>query len=130
MKRIRKHFDETLLRRFYLVIGWLMVICAFIGIFLPILPTVPFLIVAAWCFSRSSPRFSHWLYNHPLFGPPLKRWEERGAINMPAKCMAIGGMTGGFFIVFFFVSPPLWVTITLGTVLLVTAIYIISRPLQ
>jgi hypothetical protein len=56
-----------------------------IGVFLPLLPTVPFMLLAAFCFARSSERLHNWLISHPTFGPSILEWQERGAINPRAK---------------------------------------------
>ncbi len=58
------------------------------GAFLPLLPTVPFLLLSAYCFSRSSERLHVWLVNHPVFGPAIADWRERGAISLKAKRLA------------------------------------------
>lgn len=60
-----------------------------IGIFLPLLPTTPFLLLAAWCFVRSSPRAHAWLYRQKVIGPALRDWEERKAISRRAKTQAV-----------------------------------------
>lgn len=59
-----------------------------VGIFLPFLPTVPFLLLAAFCFGQSSRRLHRWLLSHPTFGPPIRDWNARGAIGRPAKYLA------------------------------------------
>jgi uncharacterized protein len=56
-----------------------------VGIFIPVMPTVPFLIVAAWAASRSSPRLHHWLITHPRLGRPLREWNEYGIVPRRAK---------------------------------------------
>ncbi len=58
---------------------------AFVGVFLPLLPTVPFLLLAAFCFARSSERLHNWLLTHPTFGPSVVDWQERRAISMRSK---------------------------------------------
>ncbi len=64
-----------------------------VGIFLPVLPTVPFVLVAAWAASLSSTRLSHWLDNHPQFGKPLNEWRRHGVVRRRAKWAATLAMT-------------------------------------
>lgn len=59
-----------------------------IGIFLPLLPTVPFLLLSAFLFSRSSPRLHTWLLSHPQFGPLIEDWNRSGVIRPRAKRLA------------------------------------------
>ena len=80
------------MRLIYIAIGCIAVVLGVIGIFLPLLPTTPFLLVAAWAFAKSSPRLEAWLTNHPRFGPPLRDWRERGAIPKRAKVIAVAAM--------------------------------------
>lgn len=63
-----------------------------VGIALPILPTTPFVILAAFCFARGSRRLEHWLLTHPRFGPALQDWRRHGAITRKAKRAAVVGM--------------------------------------
>lgn len=65
-----------------------------IGLFLPVMPTVPFLIVAAWCASRSSPRLHRWLMNHPRFGRQLNDWYDYGVVPRKAKWVTSVMMAG------------------------------------
>ena len=59
-----------------------------VGVLLPLLPTVPFMLLAAVCFARSSPQLHAWLIHHPVFGPPVVDWQRHGAIGRPAKRLA------------------------------------------
>ncbi|HZY32694.1 MAG TPA: YbaN family protein, partial [Rhodanobacter sp.] len=71
----------------------LCVLLGVIGLFLPVMPTVPFLIVAAWAASRSSPRLHDWLHQHPRFGRQLRDWNEAGVVPRRAKWITAVMMT-------------------------------------
>jgi len=85
---------------FFLSIGWLSFGLGFIGIFLPILPTTPFMILAAACFSKGSPRFHLWLLEHRVFGPPIVDWQRNKVIRLKYKILAGLMMTGSCVIIF------------------------------
>lgn len=108
--------------------GVLCVGLAVVGVFLPLMPTTIFLILAAWCFARSSPRLEAWLMNHPRFGPLLRDWREHGAVPRRAKVLAVIGMTTGFAIFFAAAHPKLWLALVVGGVLALIAAYVVSRP--
>ncbi|MDO8326408.1 MAG: YbaN family protein [Cypionkella sp.] len=76
------------MRVIWLLVGLLSVAMAVVGAFLPLLPTVPFLLLAAICFSKSSDRLHVWLIQHGRLGPPIKAWQNSGSISLPAKWMA------------------------------------------
>ncbi len=116
------------LRIIYHIIGLLMIVLAIIGAILPIMPTVPFLLVASWCFARSSPRFHNWLHSHKVFGPPIKQWEEQGVISPFVKILAVGGMSVGFCSFLLIAKPVLWLTICTAIVLIAISVYILTRP--
>ncbi|MGB0733862.1 MAG: YbaN family protein [Pontibacterium sp.] len=75
-------------RSFYYVMGYLALALGAIGVVLPLLPTTPFVLVAAFCFSKASPRLHRWLTNHRLFGPLICEWEAHGVIRFRIKCLA------------------------------------------
>ena len=79
----------------WLVAGGLSLALGIVGIFVPLLPTTPFVLLAAFCFSRGSTRCEHWLLNHPRFGPMVRDWRERHAIPLRAKQLAWTMMTVG-----------------------------------
>jgi uncharacterized protein len=66
-----------------------------IGIFLPLLPTVPFVLLAAWCFSRGSERWERWMLAHRVFGPIVRDWRATRAVPLRAKQLASLMMAGG-----------------------------------
>lgn len=69
-------------------LGLLCVALGLIGVVLPLLPTVPFMLLAAFFFARSSERLHHWLISHPTFGPPIVDWQSSGAIRPRVKRLA------------------------------------------
>jgi hypothetical protein len=75
-------------RHLYLVGGWASLAIGAVGVFLPLLPTVPLVILAAFCFARSSPRLEAWLLGHPAFGHHIVAWREKGAISRKGKIAA------------------------------------------
>lgn len=77
-------------------LGWLFVALGVAGIALPLLPTTPFLLLAALCFSRGSKRMHHWLVNHPTLGPPIINWQTNRTITRKIKVVALLSM-GGLF---------------------------------
>ncbi|ATW03367.1 YbaN family protein [Sphingorhabdus sp. YGSMI21] len=116
-------------RIFWLVLGLLLVGVGFVGAFLPLLPTVDFLILALACFARSSPRLEAWLLNHPRFGPGLRAWREERAISRKARITSWCGMAFGYGL-FLFAARPDWLPASLvGIAVLASALWVASRPL-
>ena len=77
-----------LVRTTYVLAGHTSLALGFIGIFVPLLPTTPFVLLAAVCYSRGSERFHTWLRDHPRFGPMIHSWREHGAIGLRSKVAA------------------------------------------
>jgi len=84
--------DRTLRPRWqrhcWLVAGGLALMLALAGLLLPLLPTVPFILLAAWCFSRGSRRIEQWMLDHPHLGPPIRDWRANRAVPLRAKQLA------------------------------------------
>ncbi|KKC35414.1 membrane protein [Devosia epidermidihirudinis] len=116
------------MRPLYLIAGLVMLALGIIGAFVPLMPTTIFLIMAAWCFARSSPRLENWLLNHRQFGPTLRAWREHGAISRRAKIMACLGITLGFVLFWIGARPGLWLWLGVLAVMLACAWFIVSRP--
>ncbi|MBF6623732.1 MAG: YbaN family protein [Pseudomonas stutzeri] len=85
-------YRNPLVRYLLLAVGWLSVALGFIGIFVPVLPTTPFLLLAAACFVRSSQRFYNWLVMHPRLGPWFRDYLDGNGIPLKGKVYAIGTM--------------------------------------
>ena len=77
-------------KQLLLIAGWVSVVLGVIGALLPVVPTTPFLILAAYCFSKSSPRIHSWLTGLPYFGSAIIDWEANKVIRPRAKALAIG----------------------------------------
>ncbi len=116
------------MQRFWLAIGWLTVAAAFAGVWMPLVPTVPFLLVALWAFTRGSPDARRWLLEHPRFGPSLQAWQEHGAIPWHGKLLSAVGMAGSFLILVFTTELPLWVLVVVGLLFLAIGAYVCTRP--
>jgi uncharacterized protein len=116
------------MRLVYLVLGMVFMALGLIGALVPVLPTVPFLIVATACFARSSPRLESWLLDLPRFGPTLRKWRERGAITMKAKLMSLFGMSIGFALFWLGAKPTPILTLTVASIMLMGVAYVFSRP--
>ncbi|MBN9659063.1 MAG: YbaN family protein [Acidobacteria bacterium] len=73
-------------------LGCLAAVLAFVGVVVPGLPSTEFVLAAAYCFARSSPRMENWLLQHRWFGPTLRRFRETGGITRSGKRVALGSM--------------------------------------
>ena len=100
---------------------------AVIGAFLPIVPTVPFVLLAAWAAARSSPRLAHWLESHPQMGPYIRDWRDGGMVNRRAKWVATGTMSMGAASMVFFVQPW-WVPLSAIVMMAGVAAWLWLRP--
>lgn len=115
-------------RPLLLAVGWIMVGLGCVGIVVPGLPTVPFLLVALWAFSKSSQRFHDWLYTHPRLGPPLRDWREYGVISLRAKTLAIATMIVSLLWINFGIAEDWVFPAIVAACLLPPAIFIVTRP--
>lgn len=115
------------MRPVWFICGVFSVIVGVIGIVLPGLPTVPLLLLAAFCFARSSDRAHNWLITHPKLGPPIEEWNKNGAIHRSAKIAATICIAAGFLISLF-LGVPLWALTLQALTLCCVALFIWTRP--
>ncbi len=115
-------------RALFFVSGLALTALGIVGAFLPLLPTTVFLILAAACFARSSPRLETWILDHRQFGPLVRNWREHGVIPPRAKALACGGMALGFVGFWFGVHPRLWLSLVVGAALAACAVFVLTRP--
>lgn len=110
---------------FWWFVGFAGLALAVVGTLLPIMPTVPFLIVAAYGFNRSSPRFHAMLMNHRVFGPQIQEWHDHRAIDPRVKAFVVASMAVGLCVSFFLLPRPWWLVQL--SVLTLVALYIVTR---
>lgn len=98
-----------------------------LGVALPGLPTVPFILLASWCAMRGSPRLHGWLLAHPRFGPMIADWERDGSVSRGAKRMAVAMMALASLLML--LSPaPLWAWAAGTATMLVVGVWLWRRP--
>jgi uncharacterized protein len=115
-------------RYFFLGLGWLCLGLGSLGIVMPILPTTPFLLVAVWAFSRSSPELADKIRNHKTAGPFVRAWQDHGVIPPLGKILAVVMMSvmGGYLMLFS--AAPLWAGTLACAAMVAIAVYVVSRP--
>jgi len=118
---------EKLLKSLLLAIGWISVVLGVLGIFLPLLPTTPFLLLAAACFVRSSPKFYQWLVDHPRLGSYILHYLNGEGIPKRAKFFSIM-MIAGTISFSIWLVPILWVKVLLLVIALSVSTYILRQP--
>lgn len=112
----------------YLISGHLCLLLGVIGAFLPIVPTTPFLLLAAFCYSKSSTRLHLWIIQHKYLGPPLRDWQERGVIGIHAKILSSVMILLVLILRFPKLEVALPIKLVATSVLIGVLIFIWSRP--
>ena len=116
------------MKKFILItIGWSCVGLAFIGTFVPGIPTTIFLIVALWAFAKSSKKFHSWLLNHKRFGPILQNWESHKVVPRKAKILMVILQISAV-IIFHYSLQNIYLTVLLIITLVFVARYVLSLP--
>ena len=110
-----------------ITVGWCCVGMAFIGVFVPGIPTTIFLIVALWAFARSSKKFHSWLLNHKRFGPILQNWESHKVVPRNAKILMVILQISAV-IIFHYSLQNIYLTVLLIITLIFVARYVLSLP--
>lgn len=120
-------YRKISIRALWFSLGSLALILGLIGVVLPVLPTTPFIILAAFCFGKSAPSFAARLERHRVFGPMIADWRSNGAIA-PRYKRAAGLMMGGAFAISVTLAMPVWVLLVQAVCLSGAAAYVFSRP--
>ena len=110
-----------------LILAYLFLALALIGILLPGLPTVPFLLLTAWFAARGSDRLHNWLYTHPKLGQLLIDWEQQKAVSRSSKLVAVAMLMVSWLVMYYRLeSGCIMIVITLLFITIAT--FLISRP--
>ncbi len=120
----------SLARPLLLLLGWASVGLGIIGIVMPLFPTTPFLLVAIWAFSKSSPELAQRIREHRVAGPFIRDWQDEGVIPNRAKALALTMMAAILAYLHFGADLAPWIEWLVAAILLATGIYIVSRPGQ
>lgn len=110
------------------IVAWVSLALGLVGLVTPVLPTVPFIILASWAGMRSSRHVHDYLESHRVFGPILRNWREHGAIQRRAKVVATLSMATGAVVLWWLSPAPPWVAAIVCAVMAGVAIWIWMRP--
>lgn len=115
-------------RPIFLALGWVFVSLGVLGVIFPLLPTTPFLLVAVWAFTRSSPELAERIRNHRYAGPFIRDWQDNGVIPVQAKVASVSMMAAMVAYLELGTETPHWVVGLVAAALLAVAAYILTRP--
>lgn len=115
-------------RVFYFCSGTLSLILGVLGIFLPLLPTTPFVLLAAFCYANSSARAHSWLVNHPKLGPSVVNWQAHGAIPRKGKWGSTIGICVMAPFPLYRLDIPVWIKAIIAIILAGVLLYVWTRP--
>ena len=121
-------FNGHVKRLIFGAIGIVFFVTGLIGVFLPVLPTTPFMLLALWAFSNSSQRLHDYIWHHKTYGPMVRAWKEHGAIPLRAKISALLVMSASAVFVVFFSGAPLYGVVAALALMLVGAAFLLTRP--
>jgi len=122
------HVKSDFLRWMLICIGWIAIAGGVVGIFLPLVPTVPFLLLAVICFSKSSVRFHSWLIEHNHLGPLVRDYLAGGGMPLRAKQMAIGMVWISFPASAFLIVHAMWIKVLLLVIAAGVTLYLLYLP--
>ncbi len=126
--KTNQHKSPTV-RWLFLILGWIFFVLGIIGVLLPVMPTAPFILLAAGCWARSSRRFHFWLINHKYFGKFIRDWEDRHAVPFYAKWLATIMMTISTTMLFYRLpADMMWTAWLVATVCSGVAVYLFRLP--
>ncbi len=124
---LTRRLGNGLYRQILFGVGMVFLVIGAIGLVMPMMPGTVFLILAAWCFTRSSPRFEQWLLTNRFLGPSVVKWRESGAIPPFAKAFALASFVGSLTLSWLLGAPD-FVLVGLAILFAGLALFIATRP--
>ena len=115
------------MRIFLIIIGSVSLVLGLMGVFLPVLPTTPFLLLSAAVWVKASPRLYEWLLNHKIFGEYIRNFREHKAIPLHAKIISVVMLWATMsYCIFVIANEKLWLQITLAVLAMAVTWHILS----
>lgn len=127
-ERAAGRLPGPLRRALYFAVGWVSVAMGVIGIFVPLWPTTCFLLLAGWCFARSSPRAERWLHENPVFGKYIRDYREHGVISRRARRTSVTTMWAVLGLSAVLLGGRLWAVAILALVGGAVTLHLYSLP--
>ncbi len=115
-------------RVFLITVGFISLALGIVGIFLPVMPTTPFVLLAGFCFSKSSKTFHARLLANPYFGKLIRDWEQHQILSKRTKIISTGMIAISGASIGYFFSDKLWLQLLCLPFLIFAAIFILTRP--
>jgi len=110
------------------IAGVILVGIGVLGMFLPLLPTTVFLLMAAWCFARSSPSYYHWLHHNKYFGPAIKNYRQGNGIALSSKISSITILWVSILYSILYATNSLLVRLILAAIAIGVTIHLVMIP--
>ncbi len=115
------------MRLFWIALGAITLILAVVGLILPVMPTVPFVIISAYCFARGYPKVYDWMLANKYFGPIIKDWQERGAISRKTKWITTISLIAALILAYVLGLAPVWIIVE-GIIFAAILVFVWTRP--
>lgn len=126
--RLNSRLRTAIITGFFWTIGAISLLLGIIGAFLPVMPTVPFILLTAMCWGKASPRFHRWIREHQWFGPMVVNWEERRAISKKGKYIAWVMMSISCVMLFWRLPHYWWIGVGVSLICLSVGIWMAKLP--
>lgn len=121
---------SSTLRVLYIAAGFVFVAIGAAGMVLPLLPATPFILMALWCFTKSSKRLEDWIKAHPLFGPTIHRWKNHRVVPLSVKLTAYGSMAISLSLMIYSARVPQIAIVSTAVIMVIGVIYIWRCPTE